>query len=113
MTRQKGKKQVWILNREGGEAQQLTDTAQDVNNFAWAPGSDRLVLVLQDASPEEIEAAENKAKGSKAKPKPRPWVIDRVHFKEDEIGIFGPAADAFVCVHDCGSQAAADYFGRL
>ena len=83
---EKGKKQVWILNREGGEAQQLTDTIQDVDSFAWAPGSDRLVLVLQDASPEEIEAAANKEKGSKAKPKPRPWVIDRVHFKEDEIG---------------------------
>jgi Tol biopolymer transport system component len=83
---EKGKKQVWILNREGGEAQQLTDTMQDVDSFAWAPGSERLVLVLQDASPEEIEAAENKAKGSKAKAKPRPWVIDRMHFKEDEIG---------------------------
>src|SRR5271154_140149 len=74
---EKGKKQVWILNREGGEAQQLTDTIQDVDSFAWAPGSDRLVLVLQDASPEEIAAAANKEKGSKAKPKPRPWVIDR------------------------------------
>ena len=83
---EKGTKQVWILNRQGGEAQQLTDTIQDVDSFAWAPGSDRLVLVLQDASPEEIEAAANKEKGGKAKPKPRPWVIDRVHFKEDEIG---------------------------
>jgi Tol biopolymer transport system component len=55
----KGTKQVWILNREGGEAQQLTDTIQDVDSFAWAPGSDRLALVLQDASPEEIEAAAN------------------------------------------------------
>ncbi len=83
---EKGKKQVWILNREGGEAQQLTDTIQDVDSFAWAPGSDRMVLVLQDPTPEEIEAAENKSKDSKAKAKPRPWVIDRLHFKEDEIG---------------------------
>jgi dipeptidyl aminopeptidase/acylaminoacyl peptidase len=36
---EKGKKQVWILNREGGEAQQLTDTMQDVDSFAWAPAS--------------------------------------------------------------------------
>src|SRR5580693_2277452 len=83
---EKGKKQVWILNREGGEAQQLTDTIQDVDSFAWSPASDRLVLVLQDPTPEEIEAAENKSKESKPKPKPRPWVIDRLHFKEDEIG---------------------------
>ncbi|MFZ1974215.1 MAG: S9 family peptidase [Candidatus Acidiferrales bacterium] len=80
------KKQVWLLNREGGEAQKLTDTIQDVQSFAWSPASDRLVLLLQDPSPEELEAARDKAKGAKAKPKPRPWVIDRLHFKEDESG---------------------------
>jgi dipeptidyl aminopeptidase/acylaminoacyl peptidase len=80
------KKQVWLLNREGGEAQKLTDTIQDVQSFAWSPASDRMVLLLQDPSQEELEAARDKAKGLKAKPKPRPWVIDRLHFKEDELG---------------------------
>jgi dipeptidyl aminopeptidase/acylaminoacyl peptidase len=75
------KKQVWILNREGGDAQQITNTIQDVEDFAWSPSGDRLVLVLQDRSPEDREAAT-----AKAKPKPRPWVVDRLHFKEDEIG---------------------------
>ncbi|MGA7922010.1 MAG: S9 family peptidase [Candidatus Acidiferrales bacterium] len=83
---EKGKKQVWLLNREGGEAQKLTDTIQGVESFVWSPSSDRLVLLLQDPKPEEIVAAESKAKENKAKPKPRPWVIDRLHFKEDEIG---------------------------
>ncbi|MFZ3217100.1 MAG: S9 family peptidase [Candidatus Acidiferrales bacterium] len=81
-----GKKQVWLLNREGGEAQQLTSTIQDVDDFAWSPDSKRVVLVLQDPTPDEIAAADSKAKDSKAKPKPRPFVIDRLHFKEDEIG---------------------------
>jgi dipeptidyl aminopeptidase/acylaminoacyl peptidase len=80
-----GKKQVWLLNTQGGEAQQLTDAIQDVDNFAWSPSGDRLVLVLQDPSIDEIEASQNKDK-SDAKPKPHPWVIDRLHFKEDEIG---------------------------
>src|SRR5579863_107489 len=80
------KKQVWLLSREGGEAQKLTDTIQDVQSFGWSPASDRMVLLLQDPSPEELEAARDKAKGLKAKPKPRPWVIDRMHFKEDELG---------------------------
>jgi dipeptidyl aminopeptidase/acylaminoacyl peptidase len=80
-----GKTQVWILNRAGGEGQQLTDTAQEVKNFAWSPASDRLVLELQDPSPDEIEAAKHRD-DSKAKAKPRPWVIDRLHFKEDEAG---------------------------
>jgi dipeptidyl aminopeptidase/acylaminoacyl peptidase len=76
------KKQVWLLNRAGGEAQQLSSTIQDVDTFAWSPDSSRLVLVLQDPSVDEIEASKNKD----AKPKPHPWVIDRLHFKEDEIG---------------------------
>jgi dipeptidyl aminopeptidase/acylaminoacyl peptidase len=79
------KKQVWLLNREGGEAQQLTDTIQGVDDFAWSPSGDRLVLVLQDPSPDEIEAAKHKDDGN-WKPKPHPWVIDRVFFKQDEIG---------------------------
>ncbi|HLV95795.1 MAG TPA: S9 family peptidase [Candidatus Acidoferrales bacterium] len=84
-----GKKQVWLLNRQGGEAQQLTDTIQDVDDFVWSPTGDRLVLVLQDPTPDEVEAAQHKDDqndADKPKPKPRPWVIDRLHFKEDEIG---------------------------
>jgi dipeptidyl aminopeptidase/acylaminoacyl peptidase len=81
-----GRKQVWLLNREGGEAQKLTDTIQDVQSFAWSPSSDRLALLLEDPSTAEIEAARDKANDVKAKPKPRPWVIDRLHFKEDELG---------------------------
>ncbi len=86
-----GKQQVWLLNRLGGEAQRLTDTPQDVSNFAWSPDSRRLVLVLRDASPEELEAAKDKDKDkdkdAKKEPKtPRPWVIDRLQFKQDIVG---------------------------
>src|SRR5580700_2854196 len=79
------KKQLWVLNREGGEAQKLTETIQDVDAYAWSPSGDRIVLVLQDPSINEIEAARDKDKAD-AKPKAHPWVIDRLHFKEDEIG---------------------------
>ncbi len=97
--RGEGKTQVWLLNRRGGEAERLTDTAQNVEHFAWSPDSRRLVLVLRDASPEEIEAAkenkdkaaahsesagEGEAKGKKKTQKP--WVIDRLQFKLDEVG---------------------------
>jgi dipeptidyl aminopeptidase/acylaminoacyl peptidase len=92
--RHEGKKQVWLLNRQGGEAERLTDTPQDVEDFAWAPESRRLVLVLRDASAEELEAAkELKEQGDQAaatrekKSKTRkPWVIDRLQFKLDEVG---------------------------
>jgi len=97
--RDEAKTQVWLLNRLGGDAERLTDTPQDVQDFAWSPDSSQLVLVLRDASSEELEAAkENKdeavadrarAAESEAKDKrkaPKPWVIDRLQFKLDEVG---------------------------
>src|SRR5579859_5176476 len=99
--------QVWLLNRLGGEAQQLTDTVQDVEDFSWSPDSRRLVLVLRDPSPEELAAAKEKSasaahsspvsdddstdndhdKDQEKKPKSKkPWVIDRLQFKIDEVG---------------------------
>ncbi|HYL84272.1 MAG TPA: S9 family peptidase [Candidatus Angelobacter sp.] len=88
--RGEGKTQVWLLPRHGGEAERLTDTAQDVEDFAWAPDSRRLVLVLRDPSSEELEAAkEKKERPAAAKEKTKtqkPWVIDRLQFKMDEIG---------------------------
>ena len=92
--RNEGKTQVYLLNRLGGEAQKLTDTIQDVDDFVWAPDSKRLVLILRDPSPEELEAAANKGKedaddkpAAPKKPKAKsPWVIDRLQFKEDTVG---------------------------
>ncbi|MGH9724214.1 MAG: TolB family protein, partial [Candidatus Acidiferrales bacterium] len=84
-SRDDGKKQIWLLNREGGEAQQLTTEIQDVDNFAWSPAGDRLALVLQDPSYDEIEASKSPDPAA-YKPKPLPWVIDRLHFKEDVTG---------------------------
>ncbi len=81
------KTQVWTLYLGGGEAQQVTETIQGVGAFEWSPQSDRFVLLLQDPSPEEIEAAERAKRGEAPKKKTqRPWVIDRQQFKWDEIG---------------------------
>ena len=93
--RNEGKTQVWLLDRQGGEAQQLTDTPQDVEDFAWSPNGRRMVLVLRDPTPEELDAAKEKSasrpsgatdsedKKSKSK---KPWIIDRLQFKLDEVG---------------------------
>ncbi len=83
-----GKNQVWLLDRRGGEAQKLTDVAQGVNDFEWSPDSTRLVLILQDPKPEDLEAAKDKDKDKPAaKPKtPPPFVIDRLQFKQDTVG---------------------------
>ena len=96
--REEGKTQVWLLNRAGGEAQRLTDTPQDVEDLVWSPDSRRLCLILRDPTPEELDAAKEKSKvgdadDANAKPTKakktktrKPWVIDRLQFKVDEIG---------------------------
>jgi dipeptidyl aminopeptidase/acylaminoacyl peptidase len=91
--RTEGKAQVWLLSRAGGEAQHLTDTPQDVDDFVWSPDSTRLVVILRDLSEEELAAAKTKEKEKEGeddkdkKPKTKkPWVIDRLQFKTDEVG---------------------------
>jgi dipeptidyl aminopeptidase/acylaminoacyl peptidase len=88
--RYEGKTQVWLLNRSGGEAQRFTDTPQDVDNFFWSPDSTRLLVILRDPSEEELAAAKTKDKGADDKDKKpktkKPWVIDRLQFKVDEVG---------------------------
>src|SRR3984893_13042714 len=91
--RNEGKTQVWLLNRSGGEAQRLTDTPQDVDDFDWSPDSTRLVVILRDPSEEELAAARTREQGKEdsgdkdKRPKTKkPWVVDRLQFKTDEVG---------------------------
>src|SRR5690348_10276155 len=101
--RKEGKTQVWLLNRLGGDAQQLTRTPQDVEDFFWSPDSRRLVLVLKDPTSEELQASKDKSAPAssssasdgdasqgddkeKDKKSKKPWVIDRLQFKLDEVG---------------------------
>ncbi len=118
--RDEGKTQVWLLNRMGGEAQRLTDTVQDVDDFAWSPDSKRLVLILQDPTPEELDEAKakekdkpgsniDKDKDKDAKPKkpktPPPFVVDRYRFKTDTVGYLDRRRTHFY-VFDVATKAA-------
>jgi dipeptidyl aminopeptidase/acylaminoacyl peptidase len=71
--------QVWLLDRRGGEAMQLTDVKQSISDFAWSPDGTRLVLVAHDADSSEADSGTP----------PKPIVIDRYHFKNDEDGYLG------------------------
>ena len=60
--------QVWVLNREGGEAERLTSFPGDVSEFAWSPDGRRLAVIAWDAdSRKTIDPAATKP----------PIVIDR------------------------------------
>jgi dipeptidyl aminopeptidase/acylaminoacyl peptidase len=68
------------LNRNGGEAQQLTHILQGVESYEWSPDGKKLLLVLRDPKPEDLEKDEKKKKQLK------PWLIDRLQFKRDRTG---------------------------
>lgn len=75
-----GKTQVWTLNRNGGDAQQITKIKQGVAGYEWAPDGKRILLSIKDPKPEEL--TEDKEDDKKAKPA----VIDRLQFKRDYAG---------------------------
>ncbi len=92
--------QVWLLDRMGGEAQQLTDVKGRISSYSWSPDSKRLLLVMTERDPNEPDedggpnpsAAPGPAAAPGAGPSPtpskapKPIVIDRYHFKQDEVG---------------------------
>src|SRR5206468_8126248 len=76
--------QLWLLDRTGGEARPLTKIDGSVIDFAWAPGSNELALVVLDPDP-DADKDDDKAEGDADKP-PKPIVIDRFQFKRDIDG---------------------------
>jgi dipeptidyl aminopeptidase/acylaminoacyl peptidase len=70
--------QLWVLSRAGGDPEKLTDLPGGVTDYAWSPDGKRVVLVAKDADPD--------APTGKGEHHPRPIVIDRFYFKEDETG---------------------------
>jgi dipeptidyl aminopeptidase/acylaminoacyl peptidase len=94
--------QIWLMDRQGGEAQRITDFEGDISDFVWSPDSRRIVLVADDPDPEAL--AENDADESgdedddgddgdgdadETARTPKPIVIDRYQFKQDEEGYLG------------------------
>ncbi len=74
--------QVWVIDRRGGEARQLTHLKEySISDYEWAPDSSRLALVLR----EKDEPEPDPLKPAAPKP-PKPIVLDRYHFKQDIEG---------------------------
>jgi dipeptidyl aminopeptidase/acylaminoacyl peptidase len=72
--------QVWVMDRRGGEAQQLTAvTDQEIEGYLWSPDSKKLLLTLHPKS--EPDAEEGKPPAP-----PKPIATSRYHFKQDIQG---------------------------
>src|SRR5437879_1759726 len=55
-----GKKQLYIISADGGEAQQITKTENDVNAFDWALDSKRIAFSISDPEPKALKDRKEK-----------------------------------------------------
>jgi dipeptidyl aminopeptidase/acylaminoacyl peptidase len=91
-----GKSQVWFLDLvHGGEAQQLTDLDRGIGTINFSRDEKRLLLTLTDPDPDK-DSEEKWIKG-------KPWVIDRIQFKEDYTGYLDRRRD-HIYVYDIESK---------
>ena len=81
--------QLWLLDRAGGEATRITDLPGGVVEYSWSPDSRRIALIATDADPDSSAAHPD----TSLQTTPRPIVITRFQFKEDETGYLGPRRD--------------------
>jgi dipeptidyl aminopeptidase/acylaminoacyl peptidase len=80
--------QVWLLDRNGGEAERVTDLPGGVSDYAWSPDGSRLALIASDPDPAQAQPGQDTSK-----PRPEPIVVDRYRFKYDEVGYIGDERD--------------------
>jgi dipeptidyl aminopeptidase/acylaminoacyl peptidase len=72
--------QVWVMDRRGGEAEQLTNiTDKNIQGYSWSTDSKQLLLTLHPKAEPDPEEGKPPAP-------PKPIVIDRYHFKQDIQG---------------------------
>ena len=55
-----GKKQLYVISSEGGEARQITKVENDVNDFEWAPDSKRIAFSMSDPESKALKDRKEK-----------------------------------------------------
>jgi dipeptidyl aminopeptidase/acylaminoacyl peptidase len=90
--------QVWVMDRRGGEPQQLTGiTDQEIESYLWSPDSQKLLLTLHPKAEPDPEEGKPPAP-------PKPIVIDRYHFKQDIQGYLRDDAWDALYLYDLGTK---------
>jgi dipeptidyl aminopeptidase/acylaminoacyl peptidase len=99
--------QVWLLDRRGGEAFQLTEVKGRLRGYEWSPDSKRLALVISDPDPDAPETPTESGGSAAAKPAkaPKPIVIDRYKYKQDVEGYLLSGRHTYVYLFDIGARS--------
>ena len=96
--------QVWVLDRRGGEATQLTDVKGRLQGYEWSPDAKRLALLIGDPDPES-EPAPSPQPGASSTPRvPKPIVIDRYRFKQDVQGYLLSGRHTYIYLFDVATK---------
>ena len=95
--------QVWLLDRNGGEAFQLTDLKGRLQGYEWSPDSKRLALVVGDPDPEADGPSEGPGGRGRV---PKPIVIDRYKFKQDGQGYLLSGRHSYIYLFDVATKTA-------
>lgn len=77
------KQQLYVLNRRGGEAQEMTTLPNGVNSFLWSPCGEKIWLTT--SVKEGLAITEEEEEEDKKFPKA--YVVDKMKYKADSVGL--------------------------
>ena len=99
--------QVWVLDRSGGEARQLTQLRGGLTSYDWSPDSTRLVIVRRHGDDSADETPEPEGRGGAAATRNlKPIVIDKYQFKRDGPTYLTGNARNRIFIYDIATQKA-------
>jgi len=96
--------QVWLLDRNGGEAMQLTELKGRLQGYEWSPDSKRFALVIGDPDPDEPSPSPQASAAPTTPKPPKPIIIDRYRFKQDVQGYLLSGRHSFIYLYDIATQ---------
>ena len=90
--------QLWLLDRRGGEARQVSHESGEIEAYEWSPDGVHVVLVMRSAK----NTTAGEGKGAKTA---KPLVIDSLHFKQDTDGYLTADARTHLYLLDTSTGA--------
>ncbi len=97
--------QLWLLDRSGGEAFQLTEIKGRLQGYEWSPDSKRLALTIGDPDPDEPDPSTGSGQAPDPKKPPKPIVIDRYKYKQDVQGYLLSNRHSYVYLFDIATKS--------